>query len=467
MLYFFTKAPYKTFPKEWLDYFENLDINDILKFDELMHNSEKVPKSLKEFYCQLEGQSLHELIPYDDNSETIKLDYDEQRGFKVKKIHEVTHLCPFIHKKCEEYGITHIVDIGAGQAYLPQILSSRYCLHCVGIESKQHNVDQTIERIKTSKQTLQGSLSMICCSMFLTDSIDNFEHIAFGPSISPFSDKVIPCTAETSNMMIGLHACGDLSCTVLRLFANPQCHFQSVVLVTCCYGLLSEQDSFHNTNNLKEDNLHKLSTININNNNDNNKQDNINSNIDIDTVPHVIVPQCSECPQVFGYPMSRHVHLKLGHFSRNLMAQNVENITDSTYVHLCFKKYLYRALMQVIFVEKFPQFTDPLKSPVGTIPKAKTESFVEYARYVLTKFKCLDQVTEEYLQSIYDRYKPLHIVLACFWILQCKLAPLLESVVHIDRVFFLLENGIHSEIYNVFNRNISPRSLVIVAHKTK
>ena len=87
--------------------------------------------------------------------------------------------------------------------------------------------------------------------------------------------------------------------------------------------------------------------------------------------------------------------------------------------------------------------------------------------------------------SIYEKYEPYHKILLAFWLLQCQyplfdccsillvrpslitVAPILESVIHIDRVFYLLEHGIRSEIYNLFDRNLSPRSLVLVASKER
>ena len=121
------------------------------------------------------------------------------------------------------------------------------------------------------------------------------------PSIRlmPSPKEVVKCSKETKNMLLGLHACGDLSPTIIRLFADEASHFSSLVLVTCCYGLLSEEGCFHSFNNLKEDN-----------------KENYDNTLDVP-----LAKKQKKSETLYGYPMSSQVHLPLGHCCRNLINQ--------------------------------------------------------------------------------------------------------------------------------------------------
>ena len=44
------------------------------------------------------------------------------QGVKKKKAHEVRQICPFIHSIWEPTGIKTIVDIGAGQGYISEVI---------------------------------------------------------------------------------------------------------------------------------------------------------------------------------------------------------------------------------------------------------------------------------------------------------------------------------------------------------
>lgn len=56
-----------------------------------------------------------------------------------------------------------------------------------------------------------------------------------------------------------------------------------------------------------------------------------------------------------------------------------------------------------------------------------------------------------------------HVVI--FYTLRLMLAPLVESVILLDRMLSLLERGFHAEIVTLFDANISPRNLTLIATK--
>ena len=52
------------------------------------------------------------------------------QGVKKKKAHEVRQICPFIHSIWEPTGINTIVDMGAGQGYISEVILGS-TTHCV------------------------------------------------------------------------------------------------------------------------------------------------------------------------------------------------------------------------------------------------------------------------------------------------------------------------------------------------
>lgn len=53
-----------------------------------------------------------------------------------------------------------------------------------------------------------------------------------------------------------------------------------------------------------------------------------------------------------------------------------------------------------------------------------------------------------------------------FFSLALLLAPLVETLILLDRLLYLQEQGFYAELLPIFNPQLSPRNLVLVATKT-
>lgn len=90
------------------------------------------------------------------------------------------------------------------------------------------------ETIPNSSQT-ETSSGEVCASARLKHSTDN----DFDKCLS--SDTGNKRLQDKKFFMTGLHACGDLSATMLRVFANSS-DISAIASVACCYMKLTSRD---------------------------------------------------------------------------------------------------------------------------------------------------------------------------------------------------------------------------------
>lgn len=127
---------------------------DLTKIHEpLWRNGPRPPKSLLSYISEVRRHSLsRDFAPIDPTSDHARMTRNVALGMKVKKVHEVDHFSRYVEKLTSDLSsstaatkrkpITHLVDFGSGQGYLPRCLASPpYDRHLVAIESKVHNIE--------------------------------------------------------------------------------------------------------------------------------------------------------------------------------------------------------------------------------------------------------------------------------------------------------------------------------------
>lgn len=110
--------------------------------------------------------------------------------------------------------------------------------------------------------------------------------------------------------------------------------------------------------------------------------------------------------------------------------------------------------------------TDPTKKRLGVqnIRKAHMLRFEEYAQLGLARVG-LDPNTPLDLPALASMLTQQQKVVA-FFSLSLLLAPLVETLILLDRAIYLQEEGFHCRLVPLFDPNLSPRNLVLVAAKT-
>nr|XP_033781104.1 protein RRNAD1 isoform X2 [Geotrypetes seraphini]XP_033781105.1 protein RRNAD1 isoform X2 [Geotrypetes seraphini]XP_033781106.1 protein RRNAD1 isoform X2 [Geotrypetes seraphini]XP_033781107.1 protein RRNAD1 isoform X2 [Geotrypetes seraphini] len=244
-----------------------------------------------------------------------------------------------------------------------------------------------------------------------------------GPIKQPVKPRFSP---KSGFVLTGLHACGDLSVAMLRHFARCP-DIVGVTSVACCYM--------------------KISTAEM-------------------PVPPggPRLPEAAQ-PSEPGYPMSAWVAQLAGHQlsykSREVACHAIEEYAERLRRKSSgLRTHCFRAMLETVIRE-----LDPSKKRLGvqTIKKAHELSFGEYARQGLARVGLdptvsLDEVSVEAMLSQQQN-------VVAFFSLALLLAPLVETLLLLDRMIFLQESGFQCELLPLFDPTFSPRNLVLVAAK--
>ncbi|KAI7806377.1 protein RRNAD1 isoform X1 [Triplophysa rosa] len=243
-------------------------------------------------------------------------------------------------------------------------------------------------------------------------------------------DVGVDAKGSSNFVLTGLHACGDLSSTLLRHFANCP-HVQVITSVACCYMKISTRDN--------------------------------------PNPPGVIQPHFSstsmESHSEYGYPMSDWVRGLPGHqLSYKAREGACHAIED--YLHRLreesglLRTHCYRAVLETIIRAARPELRRP---GVQTVKAAHMLSFSEYARMALPRVGLpadlhFDPVCVEAMLAQQGR-------VVVYFSLVLLLAPVVETLVLLDRMIFLQERGFQSKLIPLFDAAFSPRNLVLMAIK--
>lgn len=155
-------------------------------------------------------------------------------GMKPKKLHEVEKLASFITNFIDiQVKDNHwVVDFGAGQGYLSSLLHYSFGFNVLSVDGDENQTHGSIDRAKKINFKLKNNNKK---NWIHTNKLVGNDSLA---ELTSSIDK----TQNTPKFSIcGLHACGDLSATMLKLFVNDQT-IQSCINCSCCYQLLSVKE---------------------------------------------------------------------------------------------------------------------------------------------------------------------------------------------------------------------------------
>lgn len=369
-----------------------------------------------------------------------------RRHVKPKKQHEIRCLGKVLQRLSQATGCDRVVDVGAGQGHLSRFLAFSLGLSVTAVEgdgrlvSLAEHFDQELLRELEKAQARGYSRRLPPSQRHPNTTPDPTDpaslcprrpqHVAGwldpqapgqefllaptpGPALAARNPLAGPVDSEQV-LLTGLHACGDLSVALLRHFAHsPQ--VAAVTSAACCYM--------------------KLST-------------------------------CPEptAPSLPGYPLSTWVAGLPGHTlsyrAREAACHAVEEYTERLRRDSeCLRIHCYRAVLETLI-----QAADPSKKHLGvqTVKKAHTLSFPEYARLGLTLVGLDSAAVPLDSESVCAMLCQQHKVVA-FFSLVLLLAPLVETLILLDRLLYLREQGFQCALVPLFNPRFSPRNLVLVA----
>uniref|UniRef100_A0A1A8J7Z9 Ribosomal RNA adenine dimethylase domain containing 1 n=1 Tax=Nothobranchius kuhntae TaxID=321403 RepID=A0A1A8J7Z9_NOTKU len=428
----------------------------------------------------------------ENHSQSSLLGHIFRKHVKPKKQHEIRKLGMLVKQLCEQTGCRRVVDVGSGQGHLTRFLSFGLRLsvtaieadptlvamasrfdgellwvlekenhkkklrpealpiprHVAGWVNPKESWEVFIQQLKSPDHVGDDPVTLcnkkICsdvthpsrlCGGHSQDlhqsdaeedpSAGSVNHSAHEQGVSPDESHL-----QRSNdfVLTGLHACGDLSATLLRLFVSCP-HVRGITSVACCYMKITTKES--------------------------------PTPPGLVTAPNLL-PSGHES---FGYPMSSWVRGLPGHQlsykaregACHALEDYVRRLREESEL---LRSHCYRAMLETFIRDTRP---DLHRAGIQTIKKSHLLSFTEYARLGLARIGLPPDLPLD-PERVAAMLKHQNKVVVYFS-LSLLLAPVVETLVLLDRIIYLQENDVESRLVPLFNPNFSPRNLVLVALK--
>uniref|UniRef100_A0A182YKP2 Methyltranfer_dom domain-containing protein n=1 Tax=Anopheles stephensi TaxID=30069 RepID=A0A182YKP2_ANOST len=326
-----------------------------------------------------------------------------------------------------------VIDAGDGKGYLSSRIALEHGIKVLGVDCNEENTSNAEKRLERLKNKIPKAVRK--------SNLEEDEHftnlvrennlntlyrtatqlIDFNTNLIELAAEYFPTGNHSTFCLCGLHTCGNLGPNCLRLFhENPT--IEGICNVGCCYHLMQEQfvvDEFYN-------------------------------------------PTKAADNPGYGFPMSSYLQgrsFALGRNARNLAAESIERACANR--ENPSDKLGYRALLQVVFLER----GEKKSHQVGRL---KCGGFVEYVRKSVRRLGLTEGVTiaDECLLELQARFAVELEQLKVFYLLRQQFAPVIETLILLDRLLYLWECGYErSFLVKLFEPVVSPRCYALIAQK--
>ncbi|KAJ0699704.1 putative Methyltransferase domain-containing protein [Helianthus annuus] len=224
---FLTHRLWEAVDEEWIDCLRNEPVECLIQIPSGIVQ-DHWPSSLKKFIATLSSLAfprkqadLKKLLP---NRQVALLNNGITQGMNPKKRHEIEALAAVVDSVARDVETNTIIDLGAGQGYLSQVLSFEYQLSVIAIDASSHHGRVTHERAERIKKHYEAKMRKsslggkgvtiprtVTCRVLSSDMLTTLLNSKDGDE---------RCQNQSTNdtcplLLTGLHACGDLSVTML------------------------------------------------------------------------------------------------------------------------------------------------------------------------------------------------------------------------------------------------------------
>ncbi|XP_055452492.1 methyltransferase-like protein 25B isoform X1 [Psammomys obesus] len=423
---FFTDSLWGTLPKSWQEALDGLSPPQLATLllgmpregEEVSYRSvwPLTLLALKSTACALaftRTPGFHTPSEFLENpSQSSQLTAPFRKHVKPKKQHEIRRLGELVKKLSDLTGCTQVVDVGSGQGHLSRFMSLGLGLTVKSLEGNQ----RLVERAQRLDQELLQALDKMKRrhpKVAQRGPHHCPHHVVQWVSPTTLCEELllpleIPGQCSTRLLLTGLHACGDLSVALLRHFC---CCPEVVALasVGCCYMKLSDPGSY------------PLSQW------------------------------------VAGLP-SHELPYRLREGACHALEDYVERLQKAG---PGLQTHCFRAALETVIRHVCPELRRPGVQGIPRVHELKIEEYVQRGlqRIGLDPQVPLDLAALQAHQAQENR-------VTAFFSLALLLAPLVETLILLDRLLYLQEQGFYAELLPIFNPQLSPRNLVLVATKT-
>lgn len=177
--------------------------------------------------------------------------------------------------------------------------------------------------------------------------------------------------------------------------------------------------------------------------------------------------KCERTGRKMAYPMSSHVRALGDVAALSYQAREVACHAFEVYTRklkespLALKIHCYRALLEKLIVDRYK---DQRHCGLGSVKHAASLTFSQYARKALEKFPLPlpdEDLDSPELELAMNEWQCVVV----FYSLRLLLAPVIESLLLVDRMLYLWDCRIPSCLLPLFDPCLSPRNLVLLAFK--
>ncbi|XP_012375942.1 methyltransferase-like protein 25B isoform X1 [Dasypus novemcinctus] len=344
-------------------------------------------------------------------SQSSRLTAPFRKHVRPKKQHEIRRLGELVKKLSDLTSCTQVVDVGSGQGHLSRFMSLGLGLLVKSIEGDQRLVERAQHLDQELLQALEKEEKRNP-KVVQAGSQHPPHHVVRWVDPTALCEELLlplepPPQGGARLLLTGLHACGDLSVALLRHFC---CCREVVALasVGCCYMKLSHPGGY--------------------------------------PLSHWVagLPGC-ELP----YRLREGACHALEEYAERLQRAGPG-----------LRTHCYRAALETVIRCARPELRRP---GVQGIPRVHELKIEEYVQRGLQRVG-LDPRLPLNLAALRAYEAQEHRVVA-FFSLALLLAPLVETLILLDRLLYLQEQGFHAELLPIFSPELSPRNLVLVATK--
>jgi len=340
-----------------------------------------------------------------------------RKHVKPKKQYEMCRLAKLISSVAESNEVEKVLDIGSGVGHLSRYLcyNNNLTVACVDGDDNltvsarkfDEELEKTVEKMKARSQGDQTPLPL--------SPVHVTAHIAPDMDLAGFHDLLRDNFKMQEEKLVyglvGLHTCGDLAPVILKMFVQDS-SAKMLTSLGCCYMKIKQ-----------------------------------------------------------NFPMSDHVKRqpwsKLTYTSTELSCHALEMYCEKLRQgeETKLKVHCYRAVLESLLAERGPQYRHTI---LRTVSKSHLLSFPDYVTRAtaglveggLTPFTEQELTSQEVQARLQQWWR-----VVTFYTLRLAFAPVIETVILLDRCLYLYENGLDNIIFPLFDPMMSPRNQVILAVK--
>lgn len=539
---FITRGYEKLVPQEWYDALLQLDELSLYLlptlFDDIFDEKKiAIPDSLRAYLrkCRLfSGPVLPEENPLSRLSlpDTAPLNHPLRplwetdvaipltKGMTPKKRHEVERLADLIYRVCLSHNCRNVLDLGCGQGYLMQVLSYYYKLDVLGVDSsalqtngakKRAHQTQLLMRslfrknkqIDTSQIDLTPVFMTLICPIDTSINMARLAEIAAAdaqanPPLPPVAadyqpkkfeplpfrhPPVHPLLSEEGVILVGLHTCGDLAPTTLRLFHESPT-VKAMINVGCCYNLMTETTIEHDHQS-KDKSLEPSSSQPCAKDDEKCDSKHYVGGYPLSAIAKEKMPRLTRTARVLA---CQSVCKRQSQVERTMRSRQAKERGDTEEeeggpaetneegegflpIDLVHRSQVFRAVLQFIYEEHYENQTNNYS---GQYSREYLSTFAKYCAHLIKRQNMPAKLSDEAIEQIwYEKGEPIYHKLVAFDNLRVCLSPVIETLILKDRLLFLLEQNAATRTnfqhtsFPIFDAAISPRNIAFLSTKVE